>query len=162
MNTTSSIRVVLFVKFIRDGGRPRRCSFVNRLVSYNIGSDLTLEEKDDMKYTLKEIIKSDEINEYKLLGFNVKAKVDTYILDSGFYEIQVPLISRRTNRFTKLVILKINENLFAEYLKTAEFPLITLTYTYAEFVNDVIAGYKKYAREQKKLNRKRKKEGLTC
>lgn len=115
-----------------------------------------------MRYELKEVIKSDEINEYKLLGFNVKAKVDTYILDSGFYKIQVPLISRRTNWFTKLVVLKINEDLFAEYLKTAEFQLITLTYTYAEFVNDVIAGYKKYARKQKKLNKQTKKEGLKC
>ena len=106
-----------------------------------------------MKYTLKEVRKPEEINEYKILCFNVKAKVDIYILDSGFYEIQVPLISKRTNWFAKLVILKINEDLFAEYLKTAEFPLITLTYTYAEFVNDLIAGYKKYAKQIKKLNK---------
>lgn len=32
----------------------------------------------------------------------------------------------------------------------------TLTYTYSEFVNDMIAGYKKYAKQQKKLNRKNK------
>lgn len=115
-----------------------------------------------MKYELKEIIKSDEINEYKLLGFNVKAKVDTYILDCGFYDIQVPLISRRTNWFTKLVILKINEDLFAEYLKTAEFPLINLAYDYSEFVNDMIVGYKKYVKQQKKLNKRNKKEGLKC
>lgn len=115
-----------------------------------------------MKYELKEIIKSDEINEYKLLGFNVKAKVDVYVLDCGFYEIQVPLISRRTNWFTKLVILKINEDLFAKYLETAEFPLINLAYDYSEFVNDMIVGYKKYVKEQKKLNKRNKKEGLKC
>ena len=115
-----------------------------------------------MKYTLKEIIKSDEINEYKLLGFNIKAKVDRYVLDCGFYDIDVDLISRRTNWFTKLVILKINEDLFAEYLETAEFPLINLDYDYSEFVNDMIVGYKKYVKQQKKLNKQTKKEGLKC
>src|SRR5574344_914968 len=115
-----------------------------------------------MKYTLTEVIKSDEIQKFQVLGFTVKAKTDTYILDCGFYQILVPLISGRTNRFMDFISLKIDEDLLSQYLETAEFPLINLAYDYSEFVHDMIVGYKKYVKEQKKLNKRNKKEGLKC
>ena len=117
-----------------------------------------------MKYTLKEVIISDEIQEFDLLGFTLKAKTDTYILDCGFYDVDVTLISGRTNWFLNLISLKIDKGLLEEYLETAEFRLINLTYDHSEFVNDMLVGYKKYVKQQKKLNKlnKQKKEGLKC
>ena len=115
-----------------------------------------------MKYTLKEVIISDEIQEFDLMGFTLKAKTDTYILDCGFYDIAVPIISSRTNWFLKFISLKIDKDLLASYLETAEFPLINLAYDYSEFVNDMLVGYKKYVKQQKKQNKKNKKEGLKC
>lgn len=106
-----------------------------------------------MKYKLTQVIKSDEIKEYTLLGFNLKTKIDTYVLGYGFYQIPVDLISGRTNWFLNLISLKIDEDLLAQYLETTEFPLINLAYDYSEFVNDLIVGYRKFAKQQKKLNK---------
>lgn len=115
-----------------------------------------------MKYTLKEVIVSDEIQEHKLLGFTFKAKTDIYVLNCEFYDIDVTLISGRTNWFLNFICLKIDKDLLAEYLETAEFPLINLAYDYSEFVNDMIVGYKKYVKQQKKKNKRTKKEVLKC